>query len=36
MLEDYINNKPVIETDRLIIRPMEVSDVPALKKMDVG
>ena len=32
MLEDYINNKPVIETDRLIIRPMEVSDVPALKK----
>lgn len=31
-LADYINNKPVIETDRLIIRPMNVSDVPALKK----
>ena len=31
-LADYINNKPVIETDRLIIRPMSVSDLPALKK----
>ena len=31
-LADYINNKPVIETDRLIIRPMTVLDVPALKK----
>jgi len=32
MLADYIYDKPVIETDRLIIRPMTVSDVPALKK----
>lgn len=31
-LADYIKNKPVIETDRLIIRPMSVSDLPALKK----
>ena len=31
-LADYINNKPVIETDRLIIRPMTVLDVPSLKK----
>ena len=31
-LADYINNKPVIETNRLIIRPMTVSDVSALKK----
>ena len=31
-LEDYISNKPVIETKRLIIRPMSVQDVPALKK----
>ena len=31
-LADYINNKPVIETDRLIIRPMTVRDVPSLKK----
>lgn len=30
-LADYINNKPVIETDRLIIRPMTVQDVPLLK-----
>ena len=32
MLADYIYDKPVIETDRLIIREMTVSDVPALKK----
>lgn len=31
-LADYINNKPTIETDRLIIRPMVFSDVPALKE----
>lgn len=31
-LADYIYNKPVIETERLIIRPMMISDVPALKK----
>ena len=31
-LEDYISNKPVIETKRLVIRPMSVQDVPALKK----
>ena len=31
-LADYINNKPVIETNRLILRPMIVSDVSALKK----
>ena len=31
-LADYIKNKPVIETDRLIIRPMTVQDVPSLKK----
>ena len=31
-LADYINNKPVIETNRLILRPMVVSDVAALKK----
>ena len=31
-LADYINNKPFIETDRLIIRPMTVLDVPSLKK----
>ena len=31
-LEDYIDNKPTIETDRLIIREMSVSDVPSLKK----
>ena len=32
MLADYINNKPVIDTGRLIIRPMTVLDVPSLKK----
>ena len=31
-LADYINNKPVIETNRLILRSMIVSDIPALKK----
>lgn len=31
-LEDYIINKPVIETERLIIRPMNPTDVPALKE----
>ena len=31
-LADYINNKPVIETNRLILRPMIVSDIAALKK----
>lgn len=32
MLADYINNKPTIETDHLILRPMKEVDVPALKK----
>ncbi|MDO5133186.1 MAG: GNAT family protein [Eubacteriales bacterium] len=31
-LADYIYNKPVIETERLIIRPMTSSDIPALKE----
>lgn len=31
-LADYISNKPTIETDRLIIRPMIASDVPALRE----
>ena len=31
-LADYINSKPTIETDRLILRPMTVADVPALKE----
>ena len=31
-LADYIYHKPVIETERLIIRPMTVLDVPSLKK----
>ena len=31
-LADYINNKPTIETDRLILRPMIAADVPALKE----
>lgn len=31
-LADYVNNKPTIETDRLIIRPMTREDVPALSK----
>lgn len=32
MLKDYIDNKPVIKTDRLIIRPMNKDDVDSLKK----
>jgi len=31
-LSDYINTKPTIQTKRLIIRPMNVNDVPALKE----
>ena len=29
-LADYIYQKPVIETERLIIRPMSAADAPAL------
>ncbi len=32
MLTDYINDKPTIETGRLIIRPIIKSDVEALRK----
>lgn len=32
MLNDYIENKPVIETNRLIIRPMNIDDIDSLKK----
>ncbi|MBR0138396.1 MAG: GNAT family N-acetyltransferase [Erysipelotrichaceae bacterium] len=32
MLADYIINKPIIETQRLIIRPMKASNVDALRK----
>ena len=31
-LADYINEKPTIYTDGLIIRPMKKEDVPALKE----
>ena len=31
-LADYVNNKPTIVTDRLVMRPMTVADVPALKE----
>lgn len=31
-LSDYIYHKPVIETERLVLRPMNVTDVPALKE----
>ena len=31
-LADYINNKPVIEANRLIIRKMVSSDIPALRE----
>ena len=31
-LADYIHNKPVIETERLILRPLILSDIPSLKK----
>ena len=30
-LADYINDKPTIETERLILRPMAPSDIPALR-----
>lgn len=32
MLKDYIDNKPIIQTDRLVIRPMNKDDVDTLKK----
>lgn len=32
MLADYLENKPVIQTENLILRPMTISDVPALKE----
>ena len=31
-LADYINRKPIIETNRLILRPMIAADIPALKE----
>lgn len=31
-LADYIKNKPTIETDRLLLRPMTSADVPALRE----
>lgn len=31
-LADYINNKPTVETERLIIRSMTKEDIPALKE----
>ncbi|HEY8364995.1 MAG TPA: GNAT family protein, partial [Haloplasmataceae bacterium] len=31
-LADYIYNKPIIETSRIILRPLNPSDVPALKE----
>ena len=31
-LTDYILSKPVIETERLRLRPMRTSDVPALRE----
>ena len=31
-LADYINDKPTIETPRLLIRPLRKTDVPALKE----
>lgn len=31
-LKDYIETKPVIETERLRLRPMVVSDIPSLKE----
>lgn len=31
-LADFIYQKPIIETDRLMLRPMVSSDVPALKE----
>lgn len=32
MLKDYINNKPIIETERLIIRPIISTDVEDLRE----
>ena len=32
MLKDYETNKPVLETDRLIIRTLSEADVPDLKE----
>ena len=31
-LQDYVNNKPTIHTERLTIRPLCAADVPALKE----
>ena len=31
-LADYIYNKPTIETDRIVIRPMIIEDVTDLKE----
>lgn len=31
LLADYVRHKPIIETDRLYLRPMTEADVPALK-----
>lgn len=31
-LADYVNHKPTIETERLLIRPMNENDIPALKE----
>ena len=31
-LTDYVENKPVIETERLIIREMVPDDIPALRQ----
>ena len=31
-LADYINKKPSIKTNRLLIRPMTILDVPDLKE----
>ena len=35
-LADYIYQKPVIETERLRIRPMSAADVPALEEWMVS
>lgn len=32
MLKDYINNKPIIESERLILRPLVKSDVEDLRE----
>ena len=31
-LADYLHDKPVIETERLVLRPMVRADVPALRE----